>query len=147
MSIDLTLTGDNKLRNKLDKLERRLGKTIVNRAMRASAKRLRPLIAAAVPVDRGVLKKEIGRAKIRVLKRRRVVGVGIQMPTREALGIPDSAKGYYPFAVEYGYTHRSGTHVPANSYVRKTVDTQTPREQAQIGRDIGSEIERRARKT
>jgi|GEM_PF-6813710 len=144
--IHLDLIGDRKLQRQLNALETRQAKTAVNRAMRESAKRLRPKIAAATPVDTGALRREMLKAPIRVLHRRGQIGVGIHMPTREALGIPPGEKGYYPNSVEYGFVHaKSGKHVPARSYVRRTVDTEAASEHGQIGRDIGREIERRAR--
>ena len=145
MDIDISMFGDKELQRKLNRLAGTKGKTIVNRAMRASAKRLRPLVAAAVPVDEGTLKAAMDKAKIRALTRKSSTGVGIALPTREELGISPDDKYYYPVLIEYGFT-RKGTHYPARSFLRAVVDAHTPTEHAQIGRDIGAGIEREAMK-
>lgn len=161
MEIDLTLIGDKELMRKLNRLIDRAPKRVVNTAMRASAKRLRPKIAAATPVRGeagawftgrqekagGTLKRAMANAKILVLRRRNQIGVAIHMPTRAVLGIPADAKGYYPVSIEYGFMHwASGQDIPARSYIRNTVDSNAASEHAQIGRDIGKGIEREAKK-
>jgi hypothetical protein len=45
-------------------------------------------------------------------------GYGVRTGTREELGIPSDAKGYYPVALEYGWVDRSGNRQPARPYMR-----------------------------
>ena len=145
--IEIGLLGDKNLENMLRQLPNRGQKTAVNKALRASAKRLRPKLAAATPVDQGRLKKAMEKAKIRAIKRRNQTGVGIALPMRAELGIPADAKGYYPTAIEYGfYSVRAGRMIPAQRFIRNTVDTERPTEIPAIGRDLGRAITEQARK-
>lgn len=139
---DISILGDRALQRKLNQLERKEARKIVSRALRNSAKRVRPEVANRAPVDTGTLRDAMSRAKIRVQKSnvRGGVRLGIVMPSREDLGIAPDDKGYYPFSLEYGQENAA-----ARPYIRPTVDRMTPSEHRKIGRDIGKAIERRAK--
>jgi len=140
--VDIKLLGDKALQRKLDALGRK-AKPVFNRASRPSAKRLRERISEAAPVDTGNLKKAMRSAKIRVLQK--APGVGIELPTREALGIDAKAKGYYPLHVEYGYI-KNGKQYPARSYIRRTVDAMGEEELKKLTAELAEQIEKEALK-
>lgn len=137
--IDITVLGDREIERALTRLPEREAPKIVRRAFRDSAKRLRPKIAAATPVDTGRLKRGMAAAKVRSAARKRgEIKVGVVMPTREELGIPPGATAYYPYVLEYGSATLGR---PPLRFVRGTVDANRESEWRQIGRDIGRHME------
>ncbi len=141
------ITGDAELAKLFAKLDDKVQKRLESKTLRASAKRLRRHISDSVPVNEGNLKAAMRRAKVRKVRARRrsVVRLGVLMPTRADLGIPDDAKGYYPFALEYGFRTRDGRHVPPRRFIRGTVDKSGPNEVRLIAHDLGRFIESEAR--
>lgn len=138
--VEMAVFGDRALGIQLEGLGRRAN-PVTRTVLRKSARRLRSAIASRTPVDRGDLKREMKRAKIVSQGGRRGIRIGVAMPEREALGIPADAKGYYPAVIEYGSKKRG---IPANSYIRGTVNAQEPAEIAQIAIDLGRAISREA---
>ena len=62
------------------------------------------------------IKVKAGASKKNYVERRVVTG------TRDELGIPPDAKGYYPSALEFGYTHaKSGRQVPGRYYMLRAL--------------------------
>lgn len=144
--IGMRLEGADQLTKALQNLDAKLAKKIVRKPMRDSAKRLRAEIAAEAPVgDAGALQLELSRAKIRSKGGRSALRLGVEMPSRESLGIPAWASGYYPFAIEYGYTHVGGQHFPPRRFIRQTVDESSRREFRLLATGIGSGIEKEAK--
>lgn len=94
-----------------------LAKKIMRKAARKAAKPLLDAARSFAPVETGALRKGI---KIRSVKRKRssqIIGVKVQTPTREQLGIPEDASHYYPAVLEYGTSE-----IPARSYMRNARD-------------------------
>lgn len=141
-AIDIKLLGDKKVARALSRLPINAQKKAIRPALRASAKRMRPMIAKAFAPfdDTGRLSKAMKKAKIKSVSRKTIIIVGIAMPERRELGIKGDAKGYYPFSIEYGFRHTSGKHVPPKAPIRRTMNASKDRELAQIGRDLGKEI-------
>ena len=67
--------------------------------------------------------------------------LGLELPQRSDLGIPEGDKYYYPLAVEYGHTN-----APAHPYIRPAIDDYREEEFAKLASDIGKGIEREAAK-
>lgn len=95
------LEGVEELIKKLRTLRGAQMRKVYRQAMRAAA---RPVLATAkqiVPIGTSRLQRSL---KIRALKRsKKLLGVQITPGTREQLGIPGSAKGFYPTHIELGY--------------------------------------------
>lgn len=140
--VDITMLGDKKLSRKLARLPVAMQRKVVRPSLRAGAK---PMLASAkqnCPVKTGKLKKSL---KLRALKARRGnFGVMVRTGTREDLGIPADAKGYYPIAVEFG--HGGPQPAPAHPYIRPAFDTNKERAKRIIAREIGMRITAEARK-
>ena len=142
--IDISVIGDKELVKMFERVEAKVGRKFAATAMRNSAKRLRPKIAANTPVDTGKLKAGMARAKVRsASKKRDQIRIGLAMPTRAELGIPADAEGYYPYVLEYG---TSDGRIPPRRFIRGTVDANKDVEWAAIGKEIGAAIEKEARK-
>lgn len=141
---DLSLLGVKGMDRKLRRLEAKVQKSIVRKALRASAKRVRVYVVAnlsgvKVNVDTGTLRDAFAKAKIRGTSRRGLIRIGLQYPERDDLGIPADSKYYYPTAVEYGHGD-----VRAYPYMRPAVDEHDTVERSLIGRDIGNGIKQAA---
>ena len=130
---DVRLFGGEALQRRLDKLVKG-ARGAINRSMRPSAKTIKTAIVAATPVDTGELKVAMGKVPIRALKGRGVAGTGIGLP-------PDARNAIAANVVEYG---RPG--VPANPFIRGTVDRMAPGELVLIGGKLGEEITKQAAK-
>lgn len=125
----VTIEGDRELEREFNELPEKLRRTVFRKAVRASA---RPVLEAARQnlhaldnplTDRRSTYALARTLRIRAIKRsRRKVGVHILTGTREELGIPPKAKGYWPAALELGhFDHRSNTKVAPRSYLRKAL--------------------------
>jgi len=115
IAVDISGLGDTRLGKQLAKLEARIQKKIVRKALRTAGKMVLADARARVPVDTGALKKGL---KLRAVKSRGgFVGVHITTPRRDELGIPQSAKHYYPAVLEYGAENH-----PARPYLRPALD-------------------------
>ena len=121
-TVDISLLGDKALSKKLRRLETKVQKKIVRKALRAGA---RPILASAkalVPYSEG-LRRRSGKhlrdtLKLRALKARKGrFGVQVLTGTREELGIAANESGYYPLSLEYG-----GGNAPAQPYLRPALD-------------------------
>ncbi len=145
-AIDISVFGDKALERKFARLGPKLEKKIMRPVLRKAAKRIRPAIAQAAPVDTGRLKAALATAPIRSIRSRTQIRIVVKMPERDALGIPDGAKGYYPYAIEYGCTKKSGRVVAARSYIRATVDARMDSEHTALRRDIQRGIIKEAKK-
>ncbi len=153
-AIDISLVGDKALLKQLANLGKpATQKKAVRPALRKSAKRIKPRVVAnlsghPVATRTGRLRAAFAAEKIHGLPRSRVIiGMGFDMPTREALGIDPSDKYYYPVAVEYGHARGAGkAAAPPHPYIRPAVDSNRESELTLIGRDIGKAIEKQAMK-
>lgn len=145
--IDISMIGDKALEKKFRRLEDKVQKRIVRKALRASAKRFKARVIENVSgfpvgVRTGRYRAAIKAGKVKAIPRSRGrIGVGIPMPLRSELGISPDDKHYFPAALEYG----SDT-APARPHFRPAVDEHKSEELRQIGRDIGDGIEREAKR-
>lgn len=136
--IDITLLGDKALQAKLDRIEQRVQKKIMRKALRDGG---RPVLAAAkakVRVDSGALKQGL---KLRAVKRSRTTfGVYIRTPTRAELGIAEDDPGYYPAVIEYGAEDRRPL-----PYLRPAIDENRSKAQSRISGVLRQGIEAAAK--
>ena len=109
--------------NSVDEKEQ---KKIARRITRAGAKVMIPTIKSLVPIDHNrerIGKNLVDTIKARALPRSRAsVGSFIRTGKKSELGIEEDEVGYYPAHIEYGFTRKNGTHVPAQSYLRAGFD-------------------------
>jgi len=142
-SIDLR--GDKELRRKLDQLSPRVERKVLAKVQRRALKRMRAAARAAAPVRTRALRRSI---KTKIVKRRRrgVVALQVRTGTRSELGIPESATGYYPAALEYGWTDRGGNRHPARSFMRSAWHSTLPAMRRDVARGIREGIEAEAAK-
>lgn len=63
------------------------------------------------------------RAMKRSRAKRRRVGMVVMAGRRATLGIKPDAKGFYPAHVEFGYQREDGTHVPANPFMKRGLES------------------------
>lgn len=115
-----TLEGVEELIKKLRTLRGAQMRKVYRQAMRAAA---RPVLATAkqiVPIRSSRLQRSL---QIRALKRsKKLIGVQITPGTRAQLGIPGSAKGFYPTHIELGFKRRGGIRkFPGNRFLRDAV--------------------------
>lgn len=128
--IDISLLGDKKLERALAKLPPLSQVRAVKPAIRKSAKRMRPKVAAATPVNTGRLKQEMETAPIRGTTKKGLIRIGMVQPleAREAIKLN---------VLEYGSAQRG---LAPTRFVRNTVDKNASAEHRQMGKDIGHEI-------
>lgn len=144
MAAGMKLENMDQAMKALERMEGKIAKKVLRRAMRASIKRVREKVAAATPVDTGKLRRAMATAPIRtVATKRGTLGIGLMLPTRAALGIPAESKSYYPAVVEYGSAKR---RLPARSFLRHTVDTNISAEHALLADDIAKDINMEAKR-
>jgi len=98
----IQMLGDTDLEATLAGLTDQIERKVLGQALRDAAQFIREDAQRRAPVRSGRLRDTLA---VRTLKRsRRRVGFGIWTGTREQLGIPAQAQGYYPAAVHLGYT-------------------------------------------
>jgi len=115
VGIDISGLGDARLQARLKRLDAKVQKKVVRKALRAGAKMVLAAARALVSADTGALRAGL---KPRALKARRgTFGVQVMTPTREQLGIPADASGYYPAVLEYGAEGH-----PARPFLRPALD-------------------------
>ncbi|MCC7139775.1 MAG: HK97 gp10 family phage protein [Planctomycetes bacterium] len=105
-AMPIRLRGADELAARFDALPRVMQVQILPFALRAGAEIVRDRARALAPVRLGRLRG--GRWTLRKVTRRlgnveMFVGVRIASPRRGDLGIPPNAKGYYPYAQNYGW--------------------------------------------
>jgi hypothetical protein len=155
--VNIKVFGNKALERSLSSFPNRIQRKVVRQAQKKSLKRLqahvvRKLSGHPVAPKSGRYLAAMIAAKPHPLPRRRYTfGVGIDIPTREELGIPpDYKKGFYPFSLEYGYTRttkKGGTvTVPAKAPIRRAVNAHQAEEFRFMAGDIGRGIYREARR-
>lgn len=143
--VDIQLLGDKRLQRQLNSLDRKVQRKVVRRALREGAKIVAEAAKENAPVDEGTMRDSI---KVRAHKARRrgEFGVSVRTGTREELGIPQDAMGYYPFSIEHGYINAlTGQHVAANSFMRRAADENEAIVFTRIRRIIAAETLREAK--
>lgn len=127
----MQILGDEKLDRALLDLEKKTERKYIMKAMREAFKIVHRESKTKVPHGTGRLKRSIKLRKRKPTKARgggKWVGMRIFTGGREDLGIREAARpglrggkgtGYYPFALEAGYTRPDGVRVEARSYLRE----------------------------
>ncbi len=145
MAIDIRLTGFKELESKLHKLVDKTQKTIVRSAIRKEAVRAKERIVenivSAGLIDTGVMLHAYQEAKIKSAGKPGLIRIGVENPTRDALGIHADDEYYYPYAVEFGHGG-----VPGHPFIRPAIDNHKDESRKAIGEDIGKAIEKEALK-
>ena len=136
--IDITFLGDAELQRKLKRIAFQAQRKIVRAALRKSMKQVKDRAQALVPVDSGLLRNSIHQ-KSRT--KRGISRAFVATGTRDQLGIPSDAKGYYPAVIEYG----TRTRAP-KSYLRRALQEKKSAVLSKAASDIGAGIEREGRK-
>ncbi len=141
--VDIRIFGDKAVARMLAKLPDKMQKTAVRIPMRKSAKRMKAAIVAAVPVKTGRLKAAMRAEKLLLTQNKRtgLIQYTIDLPPRAAVGIDPKDEFYYPTHLEFGHGN-----VPPHSFIRAPVNRMQDAEIAQMGRDIGKETIRLAKK-
>jgi len=150
----IALIGDKELERRLNAFESNVSKRLLKNAMKHAMKPALQAIKARVPVDTGRLRDSLKIVAWTGKRRQRgKFGFKVVTGTREELGIPEGAKGYYPFAVEAGhYTARSwilgsgGKRVPARPYMRPGFKAAQPQMLATLTQRMKENIRREAMK-
>lgn len=140
LAVDISVLGDKSLERKLGRLTDKTQKRLVRKALRRSGKRIwnRVLLNASGVVineDTGALVNALEETKPVSRSSRGVLEIGFKWPTRAALGIPPTAKGYYPTALEYGTRKR-----PPRPFVRRAVNANMDREIERIRRELVNDV-------
>lgn len=140
--VDISIVGDKKLQAKLRRLETKVQRKIVRKALRDAAKPVLADAKARVPVDTGLLKRSL---VVRAARRQRrgTFGVFIQPKGRDFFGIPGDDPYFYPAIVEFGSLKRA---LPARSYLRAAVDDNRSATLLRIRNEIASQVKAEARK-
>lgn len=129
-AIDISMLGDKALSRALAKLVPHAQKKAVRGAVRNSAKRMRPLVAAATPVDSGRLKHEMETAPIRGTTKRGFIRIGMVKP-------PGKRESIQLNVLEYGSAARN---LAPLRFIRNTVDRHAASEHQKMGQDIRRSI-------
>lgn len=136
--IDISFLGDAELQRKLKRIALQAQRKVVRAALRKSMKQVKERAQALVPVDSGRLRDSIHQ-KSRT--KRGISRAFVATGTRQELGIPSDAKGFYPAVIEYGTRTRS-----PQSYLRRALQEKRSAVLSKAASDIGAGIEREAKK-
>lgn len=143
---DISVLGDKRLARDLNRLPDKLARKTLKRAIRKGAQAVLDRAREHIPEDTGTLKSAMMK-KVRTNQpgykraKRGVVRDMFWTPTREELGIESDASGYYPFAVEYGFTHYRAGDIPAQSFMRRSADELESHVHGLIARALRKEID------
>jgi hypothetical protein len=148
---DISILGDKALEARLAAMHPRLQRKVGRAALRKSAQRTRqPLVQAVSGSELGIVTGQLLTVMASAMSRKPLPGKRsrlsisflVPMPTREDLGLSPK-EALWPKVLEYGSV-KSG--FPPHPWIRNTINRMLPREQKQIGRDIGKGIEREWKK-
>lgn len=136
MRFDVTLLGDKELDKTFATYTQKVQMKALRPALRDGIKVIARAAKASMPRNRGLMAG--AGFKVRSMRRsRNRVGMRIFTGTREQLGIPATAKGYYPFAVETGTAKRHAT-----PFLRPAAGTQRGAVLQAVWRRLILELER-----
>lgn len=145
MAVDISITGVPELQRALRMLADKTQKRIVSHALTKESKRTKQRVVENIVrlglIDSGNLLSAFESAAIRSANKKSLIVKGIAIPTRAQLGISPNDPYFYPYAVEYG--HKGAIPHP---YIRPAIDNHKQQSIADIAQDIGSGIERAAKK-
>jgi HK97 gp10 family phage protein len=144
--VDIRAFGNLELEKKLGRVVDKAQKTIVKSALRKESNRVKKrIVANIVRMDlneSGTLLAGYQSAKTKIARSgKNFIRLGVENPTREALGIDPKDPYYYPYAVEYGHVGAE-----AKPFIRPAIDEHKTQSYKDIGDDIGKGIEREALK-
>lgn len=141
---DINISGDKELEMLFKSLPEKIENKVLRQALRKAA---RPVLASAKAKLKGIrvtghtTDPIIKGLKIRALKRRKGrIGVQVQTPTREELGLGDS-KWYPPAHIELG-TKRT----PAIPYLRNSLRENAANATELIAQELRAAIERETKR-
>jgi len=146
-TLDADLTGEKRLLKALDQLGTTGAKKVVRQGLRDLAKSSKKLM---VQLLRQRVKKRTGRTlaafratKIRAQSKGNKIRIGVKLPERSVLGIPEGDKHYYPAALEYGTPRFAGKR-----FIRDSIDKNPDRDNVPkiIAAKIEKELQRRLKK-
>lgn len=138
-SFDISVTGGEALAKKFKLLDIKMQKLLLRKALPAAAEPIAVAASAKAPVDTGALS-----ASIHVTKPKATRGglkVTIATGTREELGIPADATGFYPMAQETGWVDKGGNQHAAQPFLRPALHENEDRAKSIVGRVIASNME------
>lgn len=145
-TVDIRAFGNKELEKKLGRLADKAQTKVVKAALRKESTRVKKRIVANIVrldlIDEGMLLKGYQSAKTKTARSgKNFIRLGVENPTREALGIAPDDPYYYPYAVEFGHVGAE-----AKPYIRPAIDEHKDKSYKDIGDDIGKGIEREALK-
>lgn len=173
VAVDISLLGDAELSRDLARIESAIQRKIVKKATTRAANVILKSVKQHVPGGNQARRptardeggrflagapKRVSRSALlrkgivsRAIKRsRRFMGRIIRLPTREELGIPASAKHYWPAAWEFGHKIVRGGkvvgQVPPYSYLRAGFDAVEGKATEVMRREVRQGIDTEARK-
>jgi HK97 gp10 family phage protein len=110
--------GLTKLLKRLESVPAKIAKKMFRKSLREGAKVIQKEVKRRAPRRTGALRRGI---TVRAGRRSRITAsVNILTPSREKLGLPLEATGYYPAVIEYGAPRRG---VPADPYIRPAFES------------------------
>lgn len=140
--VDISIVGDKKLQAKLRRLDLKVQRKIVRKALRDAAKPVLADAKARAPVDTGLLKRSL-QVRAATRQRRGTFGVFIQTKGRDFFNIQGDDPYFYPAIVEFGSLKHA---LPARSYLRAAVDANRSATIFRIRTEIAGQIKAEARR-
>ena len=112
MGVDISFLGDKQLSRKLSRLDNKMQRSIVRKALRQAAAPVLGGAKALAPVLTGRMRDSL---RIRASKGRRgTIGVVIETGKRDELGISKDDQYFYPTVIEYKYKSFMRASLDAN---------------------------------
>ena len=148
MSKAVEIKGMDKLKKKLERLERRGAKAVVRKAARAGGTVLLRGVRSSVPVNEGLVKKMMAlKVSNRGLSATSIVGADVAR-LQNAANAPEESPEHRPSNIdhllEYGHVNRDGSFTPPTGFMRYAADATMPAAEAAYTSKLASEIEREA---
>ena len=135
MANEVEFIGLKKLLKKLETIEPKVAKKLFRRSLRDGAKVIQREAKRLVPKLSGDLRRGI---RVKAGRRSRTsASVLVVSPTREKLGIPLGATGYYPATIEYVSPARG---IPADPFFTDAFDNKEDEAMAVITQSLRAQI-------
>jgi len=142
----MDLRGDVELVRAMTALPIKFENRVISKALTKAMGIYRKAARVAAPVATGRLKKSIKTKSIKRRGRNRnQIAKRVSTGTRADLGIPKDAKGYYPTAIEYGWTDRHGHQHAPRSYMRSAWNGSKSKISAKVVREFRAGLEKVAK--
>lgn len=148
MSKGIEIQGMERLKKKLNRLERRSAKAVVRKSARAGGAILLKGVRASVPVNEGLVKKMMTlKVSNRGLSATSIVGADVAK-LQNAANAPEESPEFRPSNIdhllEYGHTNPDGSFTPPTGFMRYAADAYMPAAEAAYVAKAASEIEKEA---